>query len=273
MRRSNQAFLIVIIPLAVLVAAPRGAAADDWGEEDEEPYTVETWPTELVRRPLTLAAGMWQLSALANVNLTKGEIAEPVSLAPGASYGVRDRLTAGVSTTQGFCVTGGTACPYLYNDLGGFVRWSAWQQGPWEIALQGALEAQQFQPDFRLDMTLRATGEWQHGFLAVDVEPFVAAGLTDRDRNLTIIGVNGRVVLQATSRVAFYGLVRLFGAVEHFSDTYLIPSGVGVFVGLGRVDLGAQILFPALLGPNDAAFAGLGKLDQREAQVFAAARF
>jgi hypothetical protein len=262
-----------LVLMILAVAVPHAALADEWDEEPDEPYTAETWPTELVRRPLTPAEGMWEIDALANVNLTKGEIGEPISLAPGVVYGITNRLAFGLEHVQGLCLSGvESACPYIYNDAAVTLRWSALRQGPWEIALRGGFAAQ-FEPAFRADAVLRMQARWRRGRVALTAEPFVNVGLTDRDVNRTLVGVSGRPEVQVTHRLAVYGLVKLFGVVDDFGATYLIHSGLGGLVGLGSFDLGGQVVFPALLGPNDAAFVGLGKLDQREVQLYGSVRF
>ncbi len=269
-----------LILVIAAIAAPAGAPADEWDEEAEEPYTAETWPVELVRRPLTPAAGMWEIDALVNVNLTKGEIGKPISLAPGIFRGITDRVALGIAHIRGLCVSGAeNNCPYIYNDMGVLLRWAALRQGPWEIVLRGGFQAE-FQPAFRADAVVRVTARWRMGRFALAAEPFANVALTDREDspltgpgNSTFIGVSGRPEAQITRRVAAYGLVKLFGAVNDWERTYFIYSGLGALVGLGRFDVGAQVVFSALLGPNERASEGLGKFDQREVQIFGAARF
>jgi hypothetical protein len=51
------------------------------------------WPVELVRRPLTLPRGGWEIRSGLDVNLSDGAVGSPTAILLGLRYGVLDRLT------------------------------------------------------------------------------------------------------------------------------------------------------------------------------------
>lgn len=259
----------------------------------DQPRSKEDWPQELVRRPLTLAPGMLELTLPVNANLSDGAVGEPVFLNPSLYYGVTQGLTVGVRHFLGLCVTGGDhGCPKVYNDVGIDTIWSLGQGDTWDFALGAALNATRFDP-FTLSAEGRLAARWRLYPLAVTVAPQLDVGLTERDTGVATIaggggGVGGgagatglgnrevltipvTVQLQATRQLAVSVGVALSGPLSTagdlgFGDLYTIPVAAGVDYALtSMLDLGAAFSFSNLLGKD-------GSADDRFGKVFARIR-
>src|SRR5512141_1079417 len=103
---------------AGLLAAALARAADEESVLDQ-PIEKEGWPTEVTRRPLTLARNMLEVMVPLDVTLSARRAGEPVFLAPSLYYGVTDAFTLGLRQFVGFCLSGSAhGCRKAYQDLG-----------------------------------------------------------------------------------------------------------------------------------------------------------
>lgn len=119
------ATLRLAVPFAalLLVAAPARAALDEGAGTI---YEKDTYPTqELVRQPLTLPRGLFEVGIPIRIELSKADSPRvpqwsvPLSL----DYGVLDSLQVGVFHSTGLCPGGsGNDCSEAYDDVGGRVR-------------------------------------------------------------------------------------------------------------------------------------------------------
>lgn len=138
-----------LVALTVLTASASLARADD-------AYPVDTWPTEVILRPLTLAEGMFELrGTTAFVNLSNAKAFQPIDLEPALFYGLTDKLTIGIShgrellgPAAGLCVSGtDNGCARRYNNLN-LVGYYSLEQGQLAIAAHPSLEVLEFSPIF-----------------------------------------------------------------------------------------------------------------------------
>ncbi len=293
---------VVTVAGMVLVAAVLGASPRASAEESvlDEPIEKEGWPTEIVRRPLTLAEDMLEIVAPANVNVSTGRVADPVYLSPSVYYGVSDGLTVGVRHLLGLCVTDKGGCPKVYNDVGLDTLWRLRHLAGADLALGVALDAAPIADPFTLAGEVRLVARWAGGPFAFAIAPTLNFGLTQRDSdrvrkrvavafplatypfgwvqdtpgNKEFVSVPASLQIQVLPPIAVVFGMALSGPLDppagDFGDLYTIPVGVAAIASpTHMIDLGASLTFGNLLGrriPNT------DRADPRGMQVFAAIR-
>ena len=261
--------------LLITTTAPARAAESLGARRD-------TWPSEITKRPLTLGAGMVEVWAPVQLDVSKGADGKPVTSNPSLAIGITDEWMIGVRHLEGLCFGGvSNGCANLYNDTGLFTRVSLLRGGGLDVAIQGGVDATRWSDprNFAANagLILRAGG----GPIAVTAAPAVSFGLRDRDTTPSRTGVFGwnlgtydintaegtignkenfsvpvTVQLQLGSALALAVGASLEGPlnppVGSFSDYYRIPAGAAVVVTPIRwVDVGASLTFPAFAGKGD----------------------
>jgi hypothetical protein len=243
----------------------------------------DEWPTELTRRPLTLAAGQVEVWAPVQLNASQDADWEPVTLNPSVNFGITDTWQLGVRHLVGICVGGADeGCPVVYNDIGFTTRVSLGRGAGLDIALQGAFNIAPLRESRRAysaeaGLLFRAGG----GAVALTLEPTVGFGLNDRDTRASrtspilwnlatydivtaveTVGNKEHLMVPATLQVQLGPALALAAgiAVEgplnpevgDFSDFYRIPVGAAaVFTASRNLDVGASFTLPSALGDND----------------------
>jgi len=293
-------------PIAVLIIAlsPALALPEEEGVLDRPP-DPEAWPTELTRRPLTLAAGMPELTVPADVNASQNRFAKPVSLAPSLYYGVSSALAIGVRHAVGLCLSGADdGCRKTYDDVTLDTVWAFRR----DLAVGLAVTASPVSdPAFALSGEARFVARWAQGPVALAVAPTLSVGFSERDTpgivktlpitfplasygygfyqqvagNKEYLIVPFSLTAQAIPEVALsvgsavHGPLYTASPVTaggtrtvsgDFSDAYQIPLAAAVVIVPDRhVDLGASFTFLNLFGRN-------GTSDAKAMQVFASLR-
>jgi hypothetical protein len=277
----------VLAALLTFTAAPVAAQ----GLQDDR----EDWATELTRRPLTLAQGMYEIAAPLNFNLSDGSEGEPIFLNPSVMVGVSDRWTVGVRHFLGVCLGDeGSGCPDPYNDFSFDSILSFGRAGGLDLALGLSLNVAPLVDDTSVAgegrLIVRAGG----GSVGLTFSPTINFGINDRDENSKRFGIGTnfgtynvlvpqdvipnqewllvpatlQLQLGPTFAVAFSAAVNgpLDPDVGDFSDYYTIPLGLAaVLTPMRSVDVGAALTFPRLLGEDEDA-------DERYLSVFLAFR-
>jgi len=281
--------------LAGFLSAPAGAQESVL----DRPIEKEGWPTEIIRRPLTLARGMLELVVPLDVTLSARRAGEPVFLAPSLYYGVTDELTLGVRHFLGLCLSGSAhGCPKTYNDVGLEAIWRLRHEAGSDLAVAAALDASPISDPFTLSGEVRLIGRFGSP-ISLALAPALNFGFNERDAPLVKATAMafplatypfGWVELSAGNR-EFLSLpvaltfqvtpvlaVSLAGALDgpldpptgDFGDFYRIPIGMAVVVSPTNLfDAGASFTFLNLLGKQ---LPGGDAADQRGLQIFAALR-
>jgi len=251
-------------------------------------YMKETWPTELVARPLTLAKGQVEIHVDALINLSKDAVFKPFAIAPDIYYGVNDKLTVGLTHGLGLCLTGtDNGCAKVYNDIGVDALYSLKRDAKMDLAANVGFAALAFSPDLVGQVHLGVHFKYQANKIAIYVDPTLGIGVTQRDAgNKEVLSIPIKVAYQASPQLAAYLMTGLGGIFPTASgptagglmldppdpigigDTYGIPLGIGAqFAVKKNIDVGANFMFPLIAG-SDAATA-----DARFLTVFANLRF
>ena len=287
------------IVLAALLAVAVPAAGGAQESVLDRPVEKEGWPSEVTRRPLTLAEGMIEVTVPLGIGLSKDRGGKPITLSPSVYYGVSDGLTVGLRHFAGLCFSGTPDCPRAYEDLGVDSLWRLWRGVSTDLALGVALNASPVADPLALSAEARLVGRFRAGPAALTVAPTFAVGITNRDTtsvrtaplafplattsfgyfqveqaNREQLRVPVSVAVQATPALALALGASLDGPlsppVGNFSDLYSIPVGVAVmFSPSNMVDVGASLTFLNLLGNQVAA---VDRTDERAMQAFVSGR-
>lgn len=286
---------------AVLLAGALAARAAGEVEESvlDQPLEKEGWPTEITRRPLTLARDMLELVVPLDVTLTARHAFEPVFLPPSLSYGVTDALTLGLRHFVGFCLSGSAhGCRKTYQDLGVDAIYRLHHETGSDLAIGASLAASPISDPFTVSGEVRVVGRFG-GPIALAFAPTLNFGLNERDAtvvkatamafplstypfgwvelssgNREFLSLPAAIILQLTPAVAVSVAGALDGPLNpptgDFGDFYRIPVGIAVIASPNsRVDAGASFTLLNLLGKQ---LPGSEPADQRGLQIFAAVR-
>ncbi len=270
--------------LLVVVALLAGNASAQM--EMPRAYGASQWPQALANRPLTLGMGMMEIRGNILANLSKDNELEPVSIAPDIYFGLTDYLNIGVVHGTGICITGeDNGCKEVYDDVGLDVILAIFRSANTDVAarttfaagtvdpiFQGFFSKPGFDP-FTLSVMPGLMFKWTTGSLAVELDPTVSIGLTERNggglsQNKEFLSVPLEVQYQILPQFAVFALSG-FAAPLNFDnfdlgDSYAIPVGLGVLYALSnRLDVGAQFIFPNLAGKELFGDLGPDRLDSR----------
>ncbi len=242
-------------------------------------YTRETWPTQEICRPLTLAKGLAEIRGDIFVNMSTNAVFQPFAIAPSAYYGIDDKLTVGVTTAEGLCLTGtSNGCAKVYNDLGFDALYSI-QGGPMALAADAGIDLGSFDP-FLLGIHAGVNGRYRQGQIAVVVNPRIYFGFTNRGQGVAAMPSGGPVnlnnetisipieihfqatpALEAFFRTGFGTPLEGIGPIG-VGDLYNIPLGIGGLFAVSRmIDVGASFTFINLAAHGSASATDFRALD------------
>ncbi|HEX8910020.1 MAG TPA: hypothetical protein VF805_12530 [Anaeromyxobacteraceae bacterium] len=265
----------------------------------DRPIEKEGWPVEVTRRPLTLAAGLLEVSVPLGIGVSRYRSGKPIFLTPSVYYGVSDTFTIGLRHFQGLCLSGGPDCPKIYADVSVDSLWRVWRGASTDVALGLALNASPVTDPLALSAEARVVARLRGGPVSLTLAPAFEVGLTNRDAavarteplafplatgtfgffqtapgNREMLRVPATLAVQATPNFALAVAISLDGPLDppagSYSDFYSIPVG-GALVLSPRddVDLGASFTFLNLLGRQTGV---LDRTDLRGMQVFVTVR-
>ena len=268
--------ILCVVLGATLVTAR--AQADEPEPDSEKPAAPATPAAGAEGTDsLTLPHGRLLLNAFVEIGLSTGAAFKPISLSPDVWYGVTDDITVGLVHSaaggSGFiggvgdalCLTGtDNGCAELYPGLGIDARYKL-KTGAFAWAADGGLYARHLGDPLELAVKLGALGRWHSGQLAVELEPNIFIGVTNRTVSQTVggvtvdVGVNEdflnlpvTVLYAVTPAIAVSAQVGALLPLESTGDAYSIPLSIG---GHYRVNesLNVSLAFslPRLVGGGD----------------------
>jgi hypothetical protein len=269
-----------VVGMALLVTSGTPARAEQAAADAKN-----AWPSELTKRPLTLAKGMVELWVPVQLNASTNADWKPVTLNPSIAFGINDQWTFGLRHVVGLCI-GGTSngCPDLYNDVGAFTRLAVGRAGGLDLAVQGGLDWIHIHSPRNwagwAGVLLRGGGR---GSFAFTIAPAVSFGLEDRDviasraqalgwnagsydvvvpeqtfDNREHLSIPVTLQLQLGTSLAVEAGASLEGPLDStnssFWDEYRIPAGVAaIFTPLKSLDVGAAFTWPKFLGQHNSS--------------------
>jgi hypothetical protein len=265
--------------------------------------TRDNWPTEITKRPLTLAQGMFEIAAPVQFNASEDADWKPITLNPSVAFGITDRWMLGVRHFVGVCFGGAdNGCAHVYNDVSAYTRIAFARTHGVDLAVQGAFNVAPLTDNEAYSAEAGLLARFGGGALALTVQPTVSFGLNDRDtlRSRTtpipwnfgtydiitptstqtvggaIVGNKEHLSVPATLQLQLGPAFALAAGasleaplnpeVGSFSDYYQIPIGfAAVFTPARHIDIGASFTFPNLAGKNNTS-------DTRQLAAFLALR-
>ena len=249
--------------------------------EPAEPVAAAA-PAELAfggQRPLLLEKGKLLVAgSTLNVNLTSGDILQPLSLAPSVWYGVNQKLELGLThdggTTPwtprpaiipglidamgnahasggGICFVGArNGCKRVYDNVGVDGLYMVKQKAKLDLAAHPALEASSFSP-FGLRLRLGVLGRYRlHPRLSVVFDPRLSFGLSARDSgNIERIDLPAWGWLAVNAKLGVYLHTAIAGQLDGFFNVVTIPVQVGASYRLdAKLTVGGDFSFMNLIG-------------------------
>lgn len=213
---------------------------------------------------LVLPKGRLVLDAYLEINLSDQLAGKPISISPDLWYGVNDDLTVGLvhsyEGTYGFiggnfqgangragsalCLTGaGNGCngDNVYNNVGVEGRYKLKLSRP-DVALAavGGLYIDSFKDPFAFAIKVGALGRWHKDKLAVEVQPSIFIGVTNRtidsplgplagtvNYNRDLLNLPITVLYDVIPKLSVAGQVGVVLPFEDAGDTYQIPLSIG----------------------------------------------
>ena len=237
---------------SLLVLTLVGTTAANAQDSD---YDKDSWPLSVNNRPLTLAAGMLEISGDTFLfNMSADNIGKPFSLAPDIYYGVDDKLSVGINHGTGICLAGeDKGCAKVYNDLAIDALYGIMLKGSFQLALHGGLGVPFIDP-FTTGLNIGARGRINIGNFAVAFDPSLYVGFTKRDALAELVSLPFWAQFQVNEQTMVYAMSGLMGPLDGFGDGYAIPIGAGAAFAINnRIDFGGEFRFDNLAGKDGSA--------------------
>jgi hypothetical protein len=276
----------ILAALAITVISPAAHAdeVEPMSQRERNDFTKHDWPVQPILRPLTLAPKMREVSGDTFLfNLSSGQIAAPIAIAPTIRSGLTRRLTLNIIHELGICIST-NGCGSTYNDVGLEAEYSLWRGSLFQATFRAGLQAPRFDRFFfgaRAGVTMRVR-LWP---IAVVLSPTLYAGFVGRDDQpppeegepdpdpvdatgrAELIDVPITVQAQLGPRGLLILISGLAGPLSGLGDAYRVPIGFGGLFAINhKVDLGLVWRFDDLLGQA-------GSIDFRTLLIRAALRF
>ena len=244
-----------------------GSEADWEIGESTGVYRKSVWPLELVKRPVTLARGMFAIRTRMDLDVSAGNRG-PVHMGPDFHYGVTDELTVGLSTMSGsgYGVCLGKGCYAAFDEVSLDADY-ALLKGAVNIAARASLYLGNLstqrplvagapmgtnREDMVYSAKLGGIIRIKKERIGVTATPGIYIPIDPRPKDAAeIIAVGMAGTVQATPRLALSLVTGIGGPDKKFSKSYQIPFGFqGLFAISRRIDVGAEFLWPNALGKN-----------------------
>ena len=267
-------FLRLVVASAICLVAARPAGAQETDKAG--------WPLEVVKRPLTLAAGMAEIGGdTLRIGVSGGDAfdtGEPILLAPELRYGISGQLQVGVTHTNhsffppaGVCLSGEeNKCPKLYNAIGLELEYAISRGDSVDLSARAGATTGRFDPDFALGATAGLEIRFRGGALALVLDPNVYIGIIERDTfpfgmadntHPDYLFVPATLQYQLSTQMMIFLGSGLNTPLKDMGDFYQIPAGLGATYAISnRMDAGAELQFANVAGKD---FGTVEKLDER----------
>ncbi|MBV8763040.1 MAG: hypothetical protein JO257_37485 [Deltaproteobacteria bacterium] len=204
------------------------------------------------------ATGAIDAQLVTEIDLEPGHVARPFSLAPDLWWGAAPRWTIGLVHSHAsvdrfepgatLCLASSDplACTHIYRGSGLDARYAAL---PW-LAPRARLLLRDISP-VKPAVTLGALVQGRWGRFALDADPYLQLGLANRDKgndHALVLPVRAAVDLGSSRVWIDTGWNADFAT---WRDGWRVPVGAGVKVHVSSYDVGGELGFPSLLGPQN----------------------
>jgi hypothetical protein len=190
---------------------------------------------------LTLPKGRLLLNAFFEANLGDGKVFNPISISPDIWYGATDKLTIGLvhsgvggngfigSVGDSLCLSSkADGCADVYHNVGLDVRYGLKAAAPLSYAVDAGLYASALDPDIVLAVKLGFSGRWRKDKLAVEFQPNVFIGVTQRDsNNEEFLNVPVTALYSINPKLALALQAGVIIPFKDTGDTFAVPVSIG----------------------------------------------
>lgn len=219
----------------------------------------------LVARGVQGAAGSITIHTLVGIQMSKELVGKPFSIAPDVFYGVNDKLQVGLihnsplgwQTPPGFglCLAGkDNGCPKVWNNVGFDALYSL-MNGSTDLSAHGTLYLVPVDP-LTVSLALGVAGKLHlNDQMALFFDPSIVIGFNKRDAgNKETLFIPVEFQFQLQPQLALVAMTALWGDLDGFGDSYVIPLGVGAFYNVNEmIDVGGRFSFDNLIGKGHSA--------------------
>jgi hypothetical protein len=264
------------VALATLLFAARADAQSESESEAKPPDAAGEGGAD----QLVLQKGRLVINGFIEIDLSTDRVFKPVSISPDAWYGITDDITAGLvhssvgttgfigGTGDSLCLTGtDNGCSDLYPGVGFVGRYRLKVSG-FAVAAEGGLIVGHISDPTFLGLKLGGIGRWHKNKLAVEVQPSLYIGVTNRDSTTTggvvfagnsdVLALPATALYQITPELTAAAQTGFNIPLENTGDFYSIPLSIGGFYRLnGEVTVNMAFSLPLLIAGSS------GGLDAR----------
>lgn len=258
---------LVCVALGAMLSTAR---ADTDSDSESKPAAAATADGS---DQLTLPKGRLLLNAFVGMNLSSGAVFKPFSISPDVWYGATDDITVGLvhsgvgrsgfigGVADALCLAGTSGgCADLYPGAGIDVRYKL-KNGMLAYAVDAGLYALHLSNPLELAVKLGVSARWHSGPLAVELQPNLFLGVTNRTVASGVAGaaditVNGETLnLPVTAlytiapKIDVGGQLGFILPLENTGDAYSIPLSLGGFYTVSEsLNVSLAFSLPRLVG-------------------------
>jgi hypothetical protein len=256
-------------------------------DPDAKPHAADA-AAEGGEEQLTLPKGRALLDAFLEANLSSGAAFKPFSISPDVWYGATDEITVGLVHSAlgatGFmgrlgafnggdalCLAGSdNGCPDVYPGFGLEGRYKLKPAFGFTLAADGGLYFRHLSDPFEFSLKVGALGRWHKDKLAVEINPSLLIGITNRTVSQTAAGVTvdatvngdfffipGTVLYTVAPQIDISGQTGFVIPFENTGDLYAIPLSIGANYHLNEsVNLTLALSLPRLIASSNGGQTG-----------------
>jgi hypothetical protein len=192
-----------------------------------------------------------ETSVGAAINVTPDRAGEPVRIPLGLAYGATKRLSLGLHSREGLCVTGSErGCAKIFNQLGADLLYALAPDDDGGMALRLGLSYASVDPAWaRLALGVPLQLALSRNLLLLRFEPGFEWGLGDTDDNPAVFVLPLRLHLLASDDVSLYALGGFQAAWSQTGKRYVIPAGIGLHITAATwLDIALELTLVAKAG-------------------------
>lgn len=283
--------LLVGVVIGATLLAGRAHAQTEITPEPN-PHAADA-PMEGGEEQLTLPKGRLILDAFLEANLSSDLVFKPFSISPDIWYGATDEITVGlVHSTPGatgfmgeigagftgngdsLCLSGsdpGNGCPDVYTGFGLEGRYKLKPMYGFAVAADGGLYVRHLSDPFEFSLKVGALGRWHKDKLAVEINPSLMIGLSNRTvsqadgaggtvdvtLNNDVLFIPGTVIYTVAPQIDVSGQTGFVIPFEDTGDRYAIPLSIGAHYHLNEsVNLTLALSLPRLIASSSGGLTG-----------------
>jgi len=213
------------------------------------------WPAQLIYRPMSPWAGMFDGRAVGEVDLGAGHASSPLRFSGSLAYGLEGdahwRLIhwgIALDTGKGLCVNSRNArCERWLDQVSADVIYVVESNSDVEWLVKAGLATGPFAP-FALSPRVGAAVKRLYDWCALQIEFLAQVPVNQRDTTPTIVALPMQLQIRLQSRVAAYLTASYREVFLPGHNDLTIPAGAGMLLGSRWLDIGAEWRFPRMLG-------------------------